>query len=201
MQADVILPELLVGSCPRSRGDIDQLKRDYGVTAVLNLQTEADFQYLGIDWPDLESYYQAAGLDNPIGHFFRQEANATSLCGSLTCSTQPGQRGNDRARQQRLLLRRTVLPAMQAAPTPAFRAGRDSPAACSARRTDKAHGNLFSSRGQCPNGFMDRTLAVAVNAAACVGVALGVAVCAAVRAAAHALVRGGSKTSNTGPAP
>lgn len=63
MQVDVILPQLLVGSCPRSRTDIDQLKDGFGVTAVLNLQTDADFQYAGIDWQDLSSYYQQLGID------------------------------------------------------------------------------------------------------------------------------------------
>lgn len=63
MQVDMILPQLLVGSCPRSRADIDYLKKDFGVTAVLNLQTEADFQYAGIDWPDLASYYKQLGVE------------------------------------------------------------------------------------------------------------------------------------------
>ncbi len=62
MQVDVIRSNLLVGSCPRSRGDVDQLKSDFGVTAVLNLQTDADLQYTGIDWQDLASYYEVQGI-------------------------------------------------------------------------------------------------------------------------------------------
>ena len=49
MRVDGILPKILVGSCPVSRADIDQLKADFGVTGVLNLQTEDDFRYMGID--------------------------------------------------------------------------------------------------------------------------------------------------------
>lgn len=63
MQVDVIQPNLLVGSCPRSRGDLDQLKTGFGVTGVLNLQTEADFQYAGIDWQDLAAYYERLGIE------------------------------------------------------------------------------------------------------------------------------------------
>ena len=63
MQVDVILPQLLVGSCPICRADIDQLKNQFGVTAVLNLQTDADFQNAGIDWTDLSSYYGELGIE------------------------------------------------------------------------------------------------------------------------------------------
>ena len=62
MQVDGIQPKLLVGTCPRSRADIDQLKADFGVTGVLNLQTEDDFRYMGINWPDLETYYLNTGI-------------------------------------------------------------------------------------------------------------------------------------------
>jgi protein-tyrosine phosphatase len=62
MRVDGILPQILVGSCPLSRTDIDQLKADFGVTAVLNLQTEDDFRYMGIDWPDLEAHYREAAI-------------------------------------------------------------------------------------------------------------------------------------------
>lgn len=58
-----ILPRLLVGSCPQVCDDIDRLKRDYGVTAVLNLQTEDDFAYWGIAWEQLEEYYQCQGME------------------------------------------------------------------------------------------------------------------------------------------
>lgn len=57
-----ILPNLLVGACPQSCEDIDRLNREYGVTAVLNLQTDDDFAYWGIAWEQLEEYYQQAGI-------------------------------------------------------------------------------------------------------------------------------------------
>ncbi len=58
-----ILPNLLVGSCPQGFEDVDRLKRDYAVTAVLNLQTEDDFAYWGIAWEQLEEYYQEQGIE------------------------------------------------------------------------------------------------------------------------------------------
>jgi hypothetical protein len=58
-----ILPNLLVGTCPRSPDDIDHLKRAFDVTAVLNVQTDDDMDYWGVDWPRLESHYQTTGID------------------------------------------------------------------------------------------------------------------------------------------
>ncbi len=63
MDVDPILPQLLVGSCPRERADVESLKADFGVTAVLNLQTEEDFAYWGIDWPDMEATYRASRIE------------------------------------------------------------------------------------------------------------------------------------------
>lgn len=57
-----ILPRLLVGSCPQGFEDIDRLKCEYGVTAVLNLQTDDDFAYWGIAWEQLEKYYEKEGI-------------------------------------------------------------------------------------------------------------------------------------------
>lgn len=48
MNLDQILANLFVGSCPESTDDIDRLKQDCGVTAVLNLQTDEDFDYWNI---------------------------------------------------------------------------------------------------------------------------------------------------------
>jgi len=61
MELDQILPRIFLGSCPVEPGDIDRLK-ELGITAVLNLQTEEDFLFWGIDWPLLESAYQQAGI-------------------------------------------------------------------------------------------------------------------------------------------
>lgn len=59
MDFDQILPEIFVGAYPESVADIDRLKREAGITAVLNLQTDADIYRLGVDWPRLEGRYRA----------------------------------------------------------------------------------------------------------------------------------------------
>lgn len=56
-----ILPNLLVGTCPASVVDARRLAQA-GVTAVMNLQTERDFQRLGIDWNTLEMHYHELGI-------------------------------------------------------------------------------------------------------------------------------------------
>jgi hypothetical protein len=63
MDADYILPNLLVGSCPTTAEDIDRLKRDLAVTTVLNLQTEDDFDFWGIDWDVMLTRYQHLGIE------------------------------------------------------------------------------------------------------------------------------------------
>ena len=62
MDLSEVLPNLYVGSCPRSPEDIDSL-RNFGITAVLNVQTEDDFAYWGIDWNRLEAKYRQAGIE------------------------------------------------------------------------------------------------------------------------------------------
>jgi protein-tyrosine phosphatase len=63
MDFDEILPNLFVGSCPRDQADIDYLKTDVGITAVLNLQTDQDFVYWGIRWERMEVAYRALGVE------------------------------------------------------------------------------------------------------------------------------------------
>ncbi len=58
---DQIFPELMIGSYPQSEEDVRQL-HESGVTAVLNLQTDADLDYLGVDWPALEAAYWKYGI-------------------------------------------------------------------------------------------------------------------------------------------
>jgi len=60
---DQILPHIFVGGCPRTAEHIDQLKSDVGITAVLNLQTEEDFDYWGIDWSDMADLYREADVE------------------------------------------------------------------------------------------------------------------------------------------
>ena len=58
-----ILPNLFVGTFPRTSQDIDRLKRDFGITAVLNVQTDEDLAHWGVDWQELRSAYREAGID------------------------------------------------------------------------------------------------------------------------------------------
>lgn len=63
MDVSKILPNLFVGSHPSSREDIDRLRKEFGITAVLNVQTEEDFAYWGLDWTGLQSRYREAGVE------------------------------------------------------------------------------------------------------------------------------------------
>ena len=56
-----ILDNLIVGSCPASAMDAKRLAQA-GITAVVNLQSDADFERLGIDWMALENLYHELGV-------------------------------------------------------------------------------------------------------------------------------------------
>ena len=43
MDVSQILPNLFVGSYPGSPEDIDQLRQEFGITAVLNVQTDDEW--------------------------------------------------------------------------------------------------------------------------------------------------------------
>ncbi len=60
---DQILPKIFVGACPRTAEHIDWLKDNVGITAVLNVQTEEDFEYWGIDWDVLAAHYRHVGIE------------------------------------------------------------------------------------------------------------------------------------------
>lgn len=62
MNLDQVLPQVILGSCPESEEDIGHLKHAFGVTAVLNLQTDQDMDYLGLDWDRLQACYRASGM-------------------------------------------------------------------------------------------------------------------------------------------
>jgi protein-tyrosine phosphatase len=57
-----ILSGLFVGSHPRSIGDVDRLRRESAITAVLNLQTDEDMRSVKLDWQPLETHYQASSI-------------------------------------------------------------------------------------------------------------------------------------------
>ena len=58
---DRIVDEIFVGTCPGSALDADRLGKG-GITAVLNLQTDADMATRQIIWPELEQTYLALGI-------------------------------------------------------------------------------------------------------------------------------------------
>ncbi len=61
MQLSQVLPQLFVGSCPTNTDDINHLKADYGITAILNLQTDHDFDYCDLDWGRIRVALQRVG--------------------------------------------------------------------------------------------------------------------------------------------
>ncbi|MGQ9575646.1 MAG: dual specificity protein phosphatase family protein [Thermoguttaceae bacterium] len=63
MELDLIVPRIYVGSCPIHTDEIDRLKNEYGITAVLNLQVDEDFAWWGIDWGVLEAHYRRLGIE------------------------------------------------------------------------------------------------------------------------------------------
>jgi protein-tyrosine phosphatase len=62
MNHSQILSRLFVGSCPATTEDINHLKADLGITAILNLQTDQDLDYWDLDWPRLESHCRESGI-------------------------------------------------------------------------------------------------------------------------------------------
>ena len=63
MNLSQVLPRLFVGSCPSHADDISHLKTDYGITAILNLQTDHDLNYCDLDWPRLEARCREQGIE------------------------------------------------------------------------------------------------------------------------------------------
>jgi hypothetical protein len=62
MDYNQVLSQLFVGSYPESRGDIDRLRQESDITAILNLQTDEDMSYFKIDWERLQMLYAARGI-------------------------------------------------------------------------------------------------------------------------------------------
>ena len=63
MTANQVLPHLFIGSCPTSTDDIHHLKTEYGVTAILNFQTDNDLDYWDLEWSRIEARCQELGLE------------------------------------------------------------------------------------------------------------------------------------------
>jgi protein-tyrosine phosphatase len=57
-----ILSRLFIGSHPQAIDDIERLRRQSAITAVLNLQTDEDMDSVKLHWPPLEAHYRASGI-------------------------------------------------------------------------------------------------------------------------------------------
>jgi hypothetical protein len=62
MDHSQIVPNLFVGAFPKTEEDIAQLEAA-GISGILNLQTEEDFDYHGVDWPAMRAIYFARRLE------------------------------------------------------------------------------------------------------------------------------------------
>ncbi len=63
MEYDEIFPQLFIGSRPQSKDDIERLRQECGITAVLNLQTDEDMRWCDLDWESLEAHYRSRGIE------------------------------------------------------------------------------------------------------------------------------------------
>jgi protein-tyrosine phosphatase len=55
--------QLFVGSCPANADDINHLKADYAITAILNLQNDDDLNHCELDWNRLEARCHELEID------------------------------------------------------------------------------------------------------------------------------------------
>ncbi|HLC14881.1 MAG TPA: dual specificity protein phosphatase family protein [Thermodesulfovibrionia bacterium] len=61
MRYTEVIDRLYVGSCPLVPKDIKELKK-MGITAVMNLQTDADMLYWRIDWDKMTRTYEKSDI-------------------------------------------------------------------------------------------------------------------------------------------
>ncbi len=76
IEFNAIATDLFLGTCPGNETDVGRLRNAIGVTAVLNLQTDADFDKWRIDWPRLEKAYEKHRIlvsRKPIADFDRDD--------------------------------------------------------------------------------------------------------------------------------
>ncbi|KAF0250393.1 MAG: Dsp [bacterium] len=67
-----ILPNLYVGTVPKTFDDVERLIREVGVTAVINLQTDDDFEWYQVDLTKIQQYYEKQNIEvmrKPIQDF------------------------------------------------------------------------------------------------------------------------------------
>jgi len=58
-----LVSQLFLGSRPETTADIDRLRLDSDVTAVLNLQTDDDMRAVHLVWEPLEAHYRNTGIE------------------------------------------------------------------------------------------------------------------------------------------
>lgn len=63
MNFSQVLPRLFVGSCPADASDISHLKTEFGITAILNLQTDHDLDYCDLDLSRFEARCRELGME------------------------------------------------------------------------------------------------------------------------------------------
>ena len=63
MEHAEILPQLFLGSHPQTTGDIDRLRQQSGISAVVNLQTDEDMCSVGLAWEPLAAHYSTCGIE------------------------------------------------------------------------------------------------------------------------------------------
>ena len=76
MDVSPIFPNLAVGSCPIGVEDVDRLRRDFGITAVLNVQSDDDLASWDVDWNRLQACYRDSGIEVrrvPVQDFDRDD--------------------------------------------------------------------------------------------------------------------------------
>ncbi|CAD7701724.1 unnamed protein product [Ostreobium quekettii] len=59
---DEVTEDIVVGSCPRSRDDLDRMIDEAGVSAVLSVQSDLCLEALKIDWEDIRQHGVARGV-------------------------------------------------------------------------------------------------------------------------------------------
>ena len=72
-------PQVVRRIFPADAEDIKRLRYDFGVTAVLNVQTDEDLANWGVDWPQLEAGYRRSGIEVrrvPVQDFERSDLRA-----------------------------------------------------------------------------------------------------------------------------
>ena len=72
--------KIAIGPYPQLEEDTEIMHRE-GVTGVFNVQTDIDFNHRGIDWPRMQQYYQARGIE--AIHFPIQDFNEDDLTARL----------------------------------------------------------------------------------------------------------------------